>query len=110
MENRKIVKLQFDYLQGPIWISDYETGEPITGIDIIDEDKELAKFNKECSSLYSDCYEFDSHGEACWFNKKLLVMNKDRILGLISKIKNRITVLDENIVIEDFATPEIEQY
>ena len=27
----------FDYLQGPIWTSDIETEDPLTGIDIIDD-------------------------------------------------------------------------
>lgn len=35
----KTVRLMLDYLQGPVWISDAETGEPMTGIDIIDNDK-----------------------------------------------------------------------
>lgn len=30
----KTIKLQLDYLQGPIWISDFETGTPITGVAI----------------------------------------------------------------------------
>lgn len=39
MNQKEKVKLMFDYLQGPIWISDIKTGIPLTGIDIIDNDK-----------------------------------------------------------------------
>ena len=52
------VKLMFDYLQGAIWTSDVETGEPITGIDIIDKDGIIIKINciKNCrSSLPPHC-------------------------------------------------------
>ena len=36
--NMKIIKLMFDYLQGAIWTSDIETGEPLTGVDFVDKD------------------------------------------------------------------------
>ena len=42
---KEIVKIQLDVLQGPIWISDVETGQPMTGIDIIDNDEKLRKIN-----------------------------------------------------------------
>ena len=40
-----VIKLMLDYLQGPIWMSDIETGEPLTGIDIIDTDEIIMKLN-----------------------------------------------------------------
>lgn len=43
----KIIKLQLDYLQGPIWMSNVDTGKPLTGIDIIDNDEEIRKINKK---------------------------------------------------------------
>lgn len=45
----KIIKLQLDYLQGPIWMSNVDTGKPLTGIDIIDNDEEIRKLNKKNS-------------------------------------------------------------
>ena len=44
---KQIVKLQLDYLQGPIWISDIETGETCTGIELIDEDAQIQELNKK---------------------------------------------------------------
>ena len=35
---KEIVRIQLDFLQGPIWISDVETSQPMTGIDVIDND------------------------------------------------------------------------
>ena len=40
---REKIKLMFDYLQGAIWTSDIETGEPLTGIDIVDKDDIIIK-------------------------------------------------------------------
>lgn len=56
MNQKEKVKLMFDYLQGPIWTSDVETGEPLTGIDIIDDDKIPSVLNLRRSELYSECY------------------------------------------------------
>lgn len=42
----KIIKLQLDYLQGPIWMSNVDTGKSLTGIDIIDNDEEIRKIKK----------------------------------------------------------------
>ena len=44
---REKIKLMFDYLQGAIWTSDIETGEPLTGIDIVDKDDIIIKINYE---------------------------------------------------------------
>ena len=73
MNQKEKVKLMFDYLQGTIWTSDVETGEPLTGIDIIDDDKILSVLNLRCSELYSKCYEFDIDNQPCTFStdKKL---------------------------------------
>jgi cytochrome bd-type quinol oxidase subunit 1 len=40
---KQTIKIQLDYLQGQIWISDVETGQPLTGISIIDNDKNFKK-------------------------------------------------------------------
>jgi len=91
----KIVRLKLDYMQGPIWISDVETGSSLTGIDIIDNDIVLPKINKECCELYSDCYEFDSHNETCWFNKEKELKNKEKLLSLLGQIKSRLSEIND---------------
>ena len=62
---KQIVKLQLDYLQGPILISDIEAGETCTGIELIDEDTQIQEFNKRIGQRFSSYYKFDSHGQAC---------------------------------------------
>lgn len=59
------IKLMLDYLQGPIWANDVETGRPNTSITTVDSDEELRETNLEISELYSSYYEFDSHDQAC---------------------------------------------
>lgn len=67
---KEIVTIRLDYLQGPICLTDLNTGYPITGIDIVDNDDILAKINYEISNLYNSYYEFNSHNQPCWFNEK----------------------------------------
>ena len=103
------IKLLFDYLQGAIWTSDIETGEPITGIDIIDNDKIVIELNFEMAEMYSSYYEFDSHGVACWFNKEQQIKDKPKMLELLSKLKARLEEInDGSFEIEDLITPEYE--
>ena len=67
---KEVVTIRLDFLQGPIWISDVDTGQPMTGIDVIDNDEIVTSINHEISLLYSSFYEFDSNGEPCTFNSQ----------------------------------------
>ena len=108
MNQKEKVKLMFDYLQGPIWTSDIKTGEPLTGIDIIDDDKVLPNLNLRCSELYSECYEFDTNNQPCIFNVETAKKNKKEILKLLTKIKERLEKInDGSFYVEDLATTEI---
>ena len=103
------IKLMFDYLQGAIWTSDIETGEPITGIEVIDTDSIIIKINFEMANLYTSYYEFDSHDQACWFNKEQQIKDKPKMLELLAKLKARLEELnDGSFEIEDLITPEYE--
>lgn len=102
------IKIMLDYLQGPIWLSDSETGEPITGISIIDTDPIIKELNYKCSELYNSYYEFDSHGEACWFNSEKEKADKDIMLDLISQLISRLNELnDGSYVVEDLETERL---
>lgn len=109
MNNRKnVIKLMLDYMQGPIWISDVETGEPMTGVFVVDNDCVLPKINKECCDIYSSCYEFDSHNQACWFNKEKELQNKDKILSLLNQIRKRLSEInDGSFIVEDLETERL---
>ncbi len=106
----KKIKIMLDYLQGPIWTSDPETGKPETGIEVVDNDETLRQLNYEIQDLYDSYYEFDSHGQACWFNEKQEKADKDKMLGLLAKLRNRLEELnDGSYEIEDLETPRYMQ-
>lgn len=106
--DKKTVRLMLDYMQGPIWISDVETGEPLTGISIVDNDEILKKLNLACCELYSSCYEFNKHGSSCWFDEQKLKYNKDELMSLLNQIKTRLNKInDGSFVIEDLETERL---
>lgn len=103
------VKLMLDYLQGPIWTSDVETGKPNTGIAIVDNDEDLRKINFEISNLYSSYYEFDSHDQACWFNKAQEKADKQKMLDLLDRLNARLAEInDGSFEVEDLETPRVQ--
>ena len=105
---KQTIKIQLDYLQGPIWISDVETGQPLTGISIIDNDKKLQEINFEISNLYSGYYEFDSHDQPCWFNKEKEKEDKFKMLSLLNKLNQRLNEInDGSFVVEDLETERV---
>ncbi len=92
---KEIVVVQLDFMQGPIWLSDFETGEPITGINVIDNDEALRKINYEIAHLYDTYYEFDSNNSSCRFNKEKEKKNKIKMLGLLKKLNERLDELND---------------
>lgn len=108
--SKEIVKIQLDFNQGPIWISDVETGQPMTGIDIIDNDEKLRKINFEISTLYSSYYEFDSHDQACWFNEEQEKKDKEKMISLLKQLIDRLNELnDGSFIVEDYETERLEK-
>lgn len=104
----KTVKIMLDYLQGPIWTSDVETGRPDTGIATVDGDEQLRKINYEISDLYSSYYEFDSHGQACWFDEGREKADKQKMLDLLGKLNARLAEInDGSFVVEDLETSRV---
>ena len=104
----QIIKIMLDYLQGPIWLTDSETGEPITGIEIIDTDPVIREINLKCSELYNGYFEFDSHDLPCWFNHEKEKLDKEIMLELIAKLVSRLEEInDGSYIIEDLETERL---
>lgn len=104
-----MVKVMLDYLQGPIWKSDVETGRPNTGIAVVDNDEKLRKINLEISELFSSYYEFDSHDQACWFNEEQEKADKQKMLDLLGKLNARLKEInDGSFEVEDVETPRVQ--
>lgn len=107
----KTIKLQFDYLQGPIWGEYYSIAlhKSVTGIRFIDEDRLLQDIHKQMQDAYSSYYEFNSHGQACFFNQEKQKVEKEKMLEWLSALKNRLNELnDGSFQVEDLITPEYE--
>ena len=105
------IKLKLDYLSYPIFGEYYSIEKhcTITKILVIDEDKVLQDIGNEMQTLYSSYYEFNSHGEACWFNKEKQKRDKTIMLELLAKLKVRLDeVNDGSFEIEDLITSEYE--
>ena len=105
---KQILKIQLDYLQGPIWISDVETGEPLTGIEVVDKDSILKGLNFKAGQMFSSYYEFDSHDVPCWFNHEREKAEKEIMLDLIAKIIARLNEInDGSFVVEDLESERL---
>ena len=105
---KQTVKIRLDYLQGPIWISDIETGEPLTGIELIDRDPIIKEYNRQAGQLFSSYFEFNSHDQPCWFNYEQEKADKEIMLDLIRKILTRLDEInDGSFIVEDHETDRL---
>lgn len=103
-----IVKLMNEFVHGILWVCD-EDGVS-TNYDLIDKDLELIRLNEETRELFDSYYEFDSHNQACWFNEELEIKTKDKMLGLIRKIKNRLSEINNGtFIVVDYETEKLEK-
>lgn len=92
---KEVVELKLDYMQGPIWISDVETGEPLTGIDIIDNDLVVKDLNYKIFSIYSSFYEYDSFGVPLRLKEDVVESEKDNFLNLVKKLYDRLNLIND---------------
>ncbi len=105
---KETVRILLDFRQGPIWISDFNTGEPITGVDVVDNDKIIREINYKISHLYDSYYEFDSHDMPCWFNKEQEKADKSKMLELLKQLNDRLNEInDGSFVVEDLETERV---
>jgi len=105
---KEIVKLQLDFMQGPIWISDVETGEPLTGINIIDNDAKVIELNYKIYELYDKFFDYDSSGIPINKNQEVIRKERINILNLINELKNRLNEInDGSFEIFDLVTRDI---
>ncbi|GET14726.1 hypothetical protein SN4111_09880 [Ligilactobacillus agilis] len=99
------IKLMFEFMHGPIWPSDPFTGQPMTDIKLVDNDPDLKSWNTRCSELWDECYEFNSHEQACYFNKVTLANHKQELVDLLVNIKQRLAELNHGeFILEDQVT------
>ena len=103
-----IVKLMNEFVHGVLWVCD-EDGIS-TNYDLIDKDVELTKLNEETRKLFDSYYEFDSHEQACWFNKEQEKKDKSKMLSLLKQLNDRLNELnDGSFIVEDYETERLEK-
>ena len=66
------VRIMNEFLHGPVWVLDEEGISVASGtLPLVEDDAIVQEINKEAGSLFDSYYEFDSHGESCWFNEDM---------------------------------------
>lgn len=104
------IKIQLDFNNGPIWGNYYdeELHRTMTGVDIVDNNDDIQSLNNKIREKYSSYYEFNSHNQACWFNKEKEKLEKEEMLKLISELICKINdVNDGTFKIIDLETSRI---
>lgn len=108
MNEKPSVRIQLDYLQGPIWISDAATGEPMTGNEAVDRDPVLRELNHWAAQLFASYYAFEAQGAPCWFDHEKGKADKEIMLDLIGRIVLRLQEInDGSLTIEDLETERL---
>lgn len=85
----KKLKLMLDFGEGPIWTEyfDEEKGRLLTGIEKVDNDKELWDINETIQELFTSYYYFDYNDQACFFDEEQEKKDKYKMLALLGKLK-----------------------
>ncbi len=103
----KQIRIEFDYLHGPLWKDklDLNTGHWYTGIEKIDNDETLQSLNDEAEKMYESLYSFDGRYK---FDDNKYSEIKDQLLSIVQTIKDRLSLLnDGSFEIVDNATKQL---
>lgn len=103
----KTLKLQLDFLAGPLWkdVWDVDKNTVTTGIPAVDGDERLSELDAEIQALFNSYYEFDSHDQACWFDEDRQKADKDKMLALLASLNQRLAEInDGSFVVDDELT------
>ncbi len=106
----KEIKVQFDYLHGPLWKDklDLKTGEWSTGIERIDNDKAIQTLNDEAERMYESLFSFEPGDNGCKFNENNFEQIKGQLLSLVQTIISRLkSINDGSYTIVDNATASL---
>jgi len=104
------IKIQFDYLQGPLWKERFnaKTGEWSTGIPCIDNDKAIQLLNDEAEKMYESLYSFAPGTQGCQFNRDRFEQIKPPLLSIVQTIVDRLSVInDGSYIVVDKATKNL---
>ena len=106
----KTIRIANELYDGPIWTLD-ENGYYVDDLPIIKNDSIIKELRDKISNMWDSYIEFDSHDQACWFNKELFLKNIPVMLDLIKQLKNRLNEInDGSYLIEDIETDILNEY
>ena len=108
----KILKLEIDYMNGPIWkdVFDPKTCEVCTGIKVIDDNEELAIMDESIQRLYSSFYIFNDDEQSVIFDKQKASENKQELIKMASELLLKINeIQDGSFTIQDNLTEELKK-
>lgn len=93
----KKLKLMLDFWEGPILTEyfDREKGRLLTGIEKVDNDKELWDINETIQELFASYYHFDYNDQAFFFDEKQEKKDKYKMLALLEKLKKRLYEIND---------------
>lgn len=94
------IKIMNEFLHGPIWA--YENGMARRIPAIVEEDAILKELNRSAGELFDSYYEFNSNGQACWFNEEKQRETRDEMSLLTASIVRRLDEInDGSYVVEN---------
>ena len=100
------VKLENEYLRGAIWVLG-EDGITAEGkLPLVEKDLQVLEINEEIAEMYDSYFEFDSHGQGCWFNEEQRKADREKMLSLLATLRARLDEInDGSFVVVDYETP-----
>ena len=101
------IKIQFDYLHGPLWKERFNanTGEWSTGILCIDNDKAIQLLNDEAERMYEFLYSFTPGTQGCQFNRDRFEQIKPQLLSIVQNMVDHLFAInDGSYIVVDKAT------
>lgn len=107
MRGMYTVKLANEFLHGPVCVLDDDGISAADGsLSLVEDDPVVRELNDEAGSLFDSYYEFDSHGQPCWFNEDKQRTYSGRMLSLVARLNARLAEINgSSYVIEDLETP-----
>lgn len=101
------VRIMNEFLHGPIWVLDDDGIAAADGsLPLVEDDPIVQEINDEAGSLFDSYYEFDSHGQACWFNESKQIEDAEQMLALVTRLSTRLAEInDGTYAIDDLETP-----
>ncbi len=99
----KILKLQLDFMNGPVWKGHYDivSGSMDTGIPVVDSDTVVQELNEKIQNDYNCCYDFLNNG-GCVFDEQKWNELRNGIVPTYAELLKRLNVInDGTFEIED---------